>query len=218
MRNQLENSKQYWNEFYKNCNCELLNTPTSFAIFCIEKYLNKKSNIVEIGSGNGRDSIYFAHKKHTVYAIDLSHEAIKLEQKIIPGDIQNNINLINDNFITYNYNQIKKIDVFYSRFTMHTITEKDEDIILQKIYDSLSQEGLCFIEARTINDPMMSKGTKLSQYEIYTDHYRRFIDSNKFLKKCLKLGFSLEYFTEEKNLSIYNNDNPALLRIILKKN
>jgi len=33
----------------------------------------------------------------------------------------------------------------------------------------------------------------------------------------LSLGFSLLFFTEEDDLSIYKDDNPVLMRIILKK-
>ena len=50
-----------------------------------------------------------------------------------------------------------------------------------------------------------------------TDHKRRFIDSNVFVRKMLSLGFVLLYFTEKNNLSIYKDDNPVLMRIVLRK-
>ena len=36
-------------------------------------------------------------------------------------------------------------------------------------------------------------------------------------KQVLDLGFKELYFIEENNLSIYKNDNPVLMRIILQK-
>jgi len=211
------NNNDYWNNFYKNSDMELIHAPSSFAIFCKENYIKKQSVIVEIGSGNGRDSFYFAKLGHKVHAIDLSQEAVHLEQTIINQQIKNNIFLINDNFITYNYTKISNVDIFYSRFTMHTINEKEESILLEKIYSALKIGGEYFIEARTINDPLINKGKKISQNEMYTDHYRRFLDSNTFLKKCLKLGFQLQYFTEQSGLSVYKEDDPVLLRMILRK-
>jgi hypothetical protein len=39
----------------------------------------------------------------------------------------------------------------------------------------------------------------------------------KFLNTVLSLGFKLLYFNEQDNLSIYKDDNPVLMRIILEK-
>jgi len=217
MLEEFVDNNDYWNNFYKNSNIDLIHAPSSFAIFCKENYIQKKSVLVEIGSGNGRDSFYFAKHGHKVHAIDLSQEAVNLEKKVIEQKLEDNICLINDNFVTYDYNKIENIDIFYSRFTMHTINESEEIILLEKIYTALKIGGEYFVEARTINDPLIKEGKKISQNEMYTDHYRRFLNSGDFLKKCLKLGFELKYFTEKSGLSIYKNDDPVLLRMILKK-
>ena len=48
-------------------------------------YLNKRGNvnqsILEVGCGEGRDSIFFAHQGFAVTAIDSSKEGIKVLQK-----------------------------------------------------------------------------------------------------------------------------------------
>jgi hypothetical protein len=43
------------------------------------------------------------------------------------------------------------------------------------------------------------------------------VESDYFLKFLLEKGFKLIYFTEENNLSIYKEDNPVLIRIVLEK-
>ena len=63
----------------------------------------------------------------------------------------------------------------------------------------------------------MKKGKKISKYERMTDHYRRFIDPNKFKKKLEKLGFKILYKKLGINMSKSPNDNPHLCRIIFSR-
>lgn len=211
--------KNYWDEFYKHYGYESsIQKHSSFVEFCQQEFFNnKKFNIVELGSGNGRDSIFLVKNNHNVIAIDQSDVAIDIEKEMLLSIHKENIVLKNTDFILEDYLSYSVIDIFYSRFTMHSISENNEDIILRKVYDSLKKGGMFCIEARTINDPMYGKGKALGGHAFYTDHYRRFLDSDTFIKKVLDLGFKLIYFIEKDNLSIYKNDNPVLMRVILEK-
>jgi hypothetical protein len=115
------------------------------------------------------------------------------------------------------YSKYNSIDAFYSRFTIHSITKNDEQALLPSIYNTLSVGGLFCIEVRTTKDPLCGVGESCGDNTYITDHKRRFIDSQVFLNEVLSLGFELLYFTEEDNLSIYKNDNPVLMRLILQK-
>lgn len=211
--------EEYWDDFYrKHGKDNSISQRSTFADFCQNNFFQSMSlNIVELGSGNGRDSIFFASNNHTVIAIDKSKTAIDIEKEGLKKIHQKNISLKTTNFILEDYSNYSAIDIFYSRFTMHSINEVDEDMILSKTYQHLKKGGLFCIEARTVKDPLCGQGKKLERNAFYTDHYRRFIDSNVFIKKVLNLGFKLNYFVEKDGLSIYNNDNPVLMRIILEK-
>lgn len=210
-----QKNNEYWNNFYKTN--QGLSDASSFARFCLEKYIKKQVTIVELGSGNGRDAIYFAKHNHLVYALDLSIEAVKTEQKVVNEQSIKNLITINTDFIDFDYSTLKNIDIFYSRFTMHSIDEEAENIILNKIYTSLKTDGLCMIEARTIEDNMFSQGKRIDSNIAMTNHYRRFLNADLFLKKCLTIGFRIIYFTEESGLSVYKDDDPVLLRLIMTK-
>lgn len=208
--------KKYWTDFYKNKNnIEQLNTPSTFAVFCDENiFSTKHHSIVDLGCGNGRDSIFLS-KSNSVYAIDqalygLTHYVTHIEDN-------KNIHLLEEDFISYDYSKIKNIDIFYSRFTIHSITQPEEDIILNKIYKNLKQGGLFACEVRTTKDPLYGVGEYVCDTTYLTDHKRRFINSSSFIKKCLNIGFSLNYFKEEANLSVVGDDNPVLMRVILEK-
>ena len=110
-----------------------------------------------------------------------------------------------------------KIEVFYSRFTIHSISKSDELVLLPKIYShNLDRKGLFCVEVRTINDPLYGIGICGENTFMTDNHKRRFIDTTVFRKQVLDLGFRELYFIEENNLSIYKNDNPVLMRIILQ--
>lgn len=211
--------KKYWEKYYlehgQDCG---IKQHSSFAEFCLEKFFcTKARNIVELGSGNGRDSIYFAHHGHKVIAIDQSTTAIDIERKNIHDEVNSNLIPVAKDFIKYDFGLNSPIDVFYSRFTLHAINKEDENTLLPQVYNHLTKKGLFCIEVRTVKDPLYGVGEDCGDNAYRTDHYRRFIDSQKFLKKMLSFGFNLLFFTEENNLSVYKGDDPVLMRIVLER-
>jgi ubiquinone/menaquinone biosynthesis C-methylase UbiE len=207
--------KKYWDDYYKKHGLDKgIQEESTFAYFCQNKFLKyKQKNILEIGSGNGRDARFFAKNHHNIVAVDQSHNGI-----VVHNDIyQDKITYEKNDFVNMDYNKFKNINVVYSRFTLHAIKVNEEDIVTQQVYDLLDKDGLFMIEVRSIKDPLCGQGKSVGDNAYITDHYRRFIDSNIFIKKMFNKGFQLCYFTEENNLSIYKDDNPYLIRVIFKK-
>ncbi len=204
--------KAYWDNFYKN-NTNLLKLMdcSSFAVFCQHNFFISRSNIIELGCGNGRDAKFFANE-HNVYAIDQSSHLNLIK------DVPESLHLIRDNFIECDYDFCDSIDVFYSRFTLHSITSLDQQYIIPKLYDKLRPGGLLCIEARTTLDDRYGLGKYCGDNTFYYEkHKRRFIDSQQFIKYILDIGFNIKYFNECSGLSVYKDDDPVLARVILYK-
>ena len=211
---------KYWDDYYQQYGKDKgISKHSSFSQFCLDIFFTEKNlNIVELGSGNGRDAIFLAHHGHQVVAIDQSTTAIDIEKENLHTNISQYLYPKALDFIQEDYSQYEKIDVFYSRFTIHSITKADEELLLSNVYNALSSNGLFCIEVRTIKDPLYGVGESCGEDTFITDnHQRRFINSRVFRKQVLDLGFKELYFIEEDNLSIYKNDNPVLMRIILQK-
>ena len=206
--------KKYWNNYYQMNH--QITEPSSFAQFCFKEYLPKGARIVELGSGNGRDAVYFSKKGFHVIAIDQSHNAKLLTQSKIEHDLISNLQFVESDFTNDTFESYKNIDVFYSRFTMHTITQKQQSKLLQNVFNKLCKGGLFLIEARTINDPLYGQGDGLSDHGFLTDHYRRFIEAQAFIRDCFSIGFELVYMIEKSGFSVVKNDNPVLLRLALR--
>jgi len=206
-------NKRYWTKYYKSHRDNL--QPSTFAQYCYEKYCASAPShklLLELGCGNGRDSIYFMKNSLDVLGIDIAGEELRyLRSKKLS---------INLNFVCADFPTFKKpnhYDYIYSRFTLHAITEEQETSTLENSYKNLKHDGLLFIEARSIKDNMFQNSKKLSSNEGETDHYRRFIVFEELKNKMKKTGFEILEAIESDGLAKYKDDDPVVIRIIAKK-
>jgi SAM-dependent methyltransferase len=218
--------KEYWDKFYSVHSSDVaIKDASTFAVFCQSKFFkNDQKSIVELGCGNARDAYYMAEQGHDVLAVDQS-----ISDSVRENKVHNRLQFLEDDFIQPSYHRddivtneyhpdLLPVDVFYSRFTIHSITSEEQDKLLRKVFQCLRSGGLFCIEVRTTKDPKFGIGKHISDTTYFNDgHTRRFIDSQEFLNEVLSLDFKLKYFNEQDNLSVYKDDNPVLLRIILEK-
>ena len=208
-----DRDKEYWNWFYTDSG-KPLQKPSAFAIEA-SKYLCKGKHLLELGCGNGRDSLYFLEQGVRVTAIDASDYAIDSLNRMTlnNGDAL----FVCDDFVKCQSLYQIKYDYIYSRFTLHAINESQENELLKNIRMGLDENGLLFIEARTTKDDLCGKGVEVERNAfVYNDHYRRFIDVSEFAKKLEQLGFVFEYLEETNGFSKTEDSDPVLMRCIAK--
>ena len=72
-----------WNKIYESDNAFFGEEPSSFALLCFnDMKTNKVKKVLELGSGHGRDTIFFASNGIEVDALDYSVTAIKILDKM----------------------------------------------------------------------------------------------------------------------------------------
>jgi ubiquinone/menaquinone biosynthesis C-methylase UbiE len=206
------NDKKYWSEFYFNNN-ELTKKPSLFAQYLVENsVINEGDVLFEIGCGNGRDSIFFAHNNIDVTAVDQCDKNISFL-----NEQHNNISFISDDFTNLS-NLESKVNVVYSRFTLHSINDEGEQRTLYWVYNNLKKDGILCVEARTLKDPIFGKGIdKGNNIWFYNNHHRRFIDALSFKNKLVEMGFEIKLFEENNGFAKHKDDDPVVLRAIVKK-
>ena len=209
-------NKNYWNNYYKLKENNI--NPSNFALFVSKKFVKKDSYILDVGSGDGRDSFYLRKKAKYVLGVDLSSTVIKKNKLKSKRLGYKNIKFKNLSSSHLHKIQNKNITLIYARFFIHAINELSENIFLKYLAKNFTTKTLIALEFRTIKDVLMKKGKKISKYERLTDHYRRFIDPKKFEKKLQNLKFKILYKKLGINLSKSPNDNPHLCRIVFKNN
>ena len=198
----------YWNKFYKKASVQ---EQSKFALFAYKKIikLKKKFKMIDIGCGNGRDTVFFIKKKIDIIGLDRSN-VIRKNKNIFKKKF------IKKNICAKNLNFKKKFDVLYARFFIHAINAKEQENFFKNVKRILRKRGLIFLEFRTIKDPLIKKGIKISKHERYDDHYRRFIDPHEFKNKMKKMNFKIIYFKTSNKYAVYKNQKPHICRAILK--
>ena len=124
----------YWNDLYEKNNY-FGTGPTILAAYA-KKILDEYSlkNILELGCGQGRDSIYFAKLGYSIIASDISENAIKFIEKISNDENLKNLQLVvHDVQKPLNF-QNSKFDMVYSNLALQFF-----DLIkLGKIFSNIS--------------------------------------------------------------------------------
>lgn len=207
--------KKYWEAYYSKH--RLASEPSLFARFIVENYKPEAtSKLIELGCGNGRDSIYFNSEGYDVLGIDQAESEINfLEDQFRKVD---GLRFESGDFTDLGARAT--YDVVYSRFTLHSVTAEEQDRVINWAYDHLPSGGLFCIEVRGLKNELYKKGTKVSGEEnayIYEDHYRRFLNFTLLRQQLEQLGFSILLAEEEKGFSPFKNTNETFIRVVAKK-
>ncbi|MGV2950190.1 class I SAM-dependent methyltransferase [Acinetobacter sp. AGC35] len=210
----MEFLNDYWNDFYSSIlDNSRINIPSQFSIFFLSDINYYQNIVLDIGCGNGRDSIFFAKNGIFTIGIDASEEAI---------NICKNYNMKNAMFINSSIDDLDLIDqvkrikqdlkkeiIVYSRFFLHAIDENKQNSFFKLIDDILPIDGKVYLEFRTENDKFGEKNTK--------DHYRRYINVSDFKKKALSKGYEIKKYYEGHGYANFLNDDAYVARLVLKK-
>jgi cyclopropane fatty-acyl-phospholipid synthase-like methyltransferase len=208
--------KEYWKKYYKHEGAPL--ESSLFAQFVLDNHLRGEDSLIELGCGNGRDSIFFASHGINVVAVDQCEEEIKILIE------KNSLSTLN--FISADFTKLKELETFnyvYSRFTLHSISEKEEDRVINWAYKNLKLGGKILIEARGKKNEFYKLGESVPgepDAYIYENHYRRFIDIDKLISKLESVGFKIVAAEEKSGFAPSNKLNQAdqkFIRVIASK-
>lgn len=203
---------EFWDRHYQVFADE---TPSNFAIWAAKEFLSAQDEVVEIGSGNGRDGIYLSKFVSTFTGIDLSDSAVEVANQRLNLEKSREINakFQKMDFSEYEFltESVKRL-VVYSRFSLHSDDEAAEDSLLSHLAGIKNRKLLVLIEVRTIYDELFGVGESVGNNGFVTDHYRRFIDPVLFRKK-VENGFCVKYFEVSDTFAPYKNEKPKVLRI-----
>ncbi|BBD38235.1 adenylylsulfate kinase [Aminobacter sp. Y103A] len=202
----------HWSSYYSKGAAP--SSPSPFAMAVAEKLSPRPITLLEVGCGNGRDSIFFGRQGHRVVGIDLSAQAIE-NCEANKGDIDAEFR--SGRLPELPSLQNGKFDAVYSRFVLHAMPLAEEVETLEAVHRSLKPGGQLFIECRSINDPMARLGEVISPTERIHGHYRRFIVRDDLLRRLEVVGFDVVHSLEAKGLAVHKDDDPTVIRVEARK-
>ena len=147
-------------------------------------------NLLDIGCGNGRDSLYFASKGHLVTGIDsasVERPPILANPSFIQGDA---------------LSELPSADSIYARWFLHVLNDAEAATLLVLMAKSVRPGGLIFLEFRT------------SLSGLKQDHYRHEKNRTDIERFLCHLGMTVDVSVEGQGFSKVGDDDPRLARIV----
>lgn len=146
-------------------------TQTSFAEE-IDVAIPAGSSVLELGCGEGNDSIYFAQQGHKIVATDFSPVIIESNAKNI---VHQNLEFrVQDISKPFDYPD-GSFDVIYARLSLHYFTDKDTRAIFTELGRVLKPGGLVCFMCKSVDDGLYGQGIEIEpdMFELH-GHVRHF--------------------------------------------
>ncbi len=208
----MKSDKKYWENYYKTFD---VLQPSHFAEYVLENFCDDKKSMIELGCGNGRDACFFANNNMSILAIDQCSEAINILNK--------NNKLSNLEFLVGDFTKLsdfRKFDLVYSRFTLHSISRKQEDNVIAWAQRNLFSKGRFCIEARGFKNSLYEKGSAVLDEPnafIFDNHFRRFINLQDLKNKLLEHEFKIIYAKEDTGFAPFKDTDDYYIRVIAER-
>ena len=189
-----------WNKVYKSDNTFFGEEPSNFALLCFNHVkANNAKKVLELGSGYGRDTIFFASNGiEEVQALDYSNIAIEILDKIVKEknlpiktrifDVKNPLPFSDGYF-----------DAVYSHMLLNMRFSVNEiHFIFLEIRRVLKPKGLNFFSVRNDHDKFYGKGREVDEgiYDINGFEVRFFME-NEIQDLARQAGFEILWIKEE---------------------
>ncbi len=199
--------KTYWDISWKDSKEQ---TPNRFACNALP-FLKKRNvrTLLDIGCGEGRDSLYFAKKGFKVTSADFSTTALSKLNVLLTKQNINTVTIIQADVKELTLNE--KYDAIYAHLSLHYFDDSETRLILANLSSLLKTEGLLCIKCKATDDPLYGKGQKVAQ-DMYTyeGHTRHFF-SKTYMTDLLK-GYSL--LRLRKTRSVYHGHPSVFIEAI----
>ncbi|MDD3144795.1 MAG: class I SAM-dependent methyltransferase [Candidatus Gracilibacteria bacterium] len=183
-----KNFQKFWDKKWSNVG---LIENNNFSLK-VPKFINEKGlKLIDIGAGNGRDSLYFSSIGFDVNSFDFSINALN-DLSNISKEKRLNINTILGNTIDFDF-KTDCYDVVYACNSLHYFSKEDTIKIFKKIKKSLKKGGYIFVRVKSIDDTDFGKGEKLGE---------NFYKNGDDIKHYFTLDFIKELFFDFEILEI----------------
>jgi SAM-dependent methyltransferase len=206
----------YWDSYYRQQGVPEL--PSQFALFVANEVMTGElaapAAVLDIGCGNGRDTLFFARLGFAVGALDRSEAAIalcgeRLRRELGPAAAEARMHTGNADAggLEALAAEFQGPLLLYSRFFFHAIDELAEAQVIGRAAAILKHRGGALaVEYRTTEDAAATKVT--------SDHYRRFIDPDAFAARVAAAGLAVQWRAEGRGMAKYRADDAHIARLI----
>jgi ubiquinone/menaquinone biosynthesis C-methylase UbiE len=209
----MKDQREHWNHAHAEQWLHKHSTKQTAFAEEVNKLVPANSTILELGCGEGNDSIYFAENGHLVTATDFSDVVIRQNEE---RGISYNLNYeVLDIRNRFNFEDAS-FDVVYARLSLHYFPDHTTRTIFKEIARVLKPGGSLHFMCKGTKDPIYGKGDKIEDdmYEL-NGRVRHFF-SEEYAKGLLdQAGLRMESAESGKEM-IYDRES-AFVKVVAKK-
>jgi SAM-dependent methyltransferase len=206
----------YWDGFYAgSASGRVPDQPSAFAQW-VDRQLPVGQEVVELGFGTARDSLFFARGGRAVQGFDFAESAVaharSQAEEHAPTSQFSVLDLYDDLEVSRVAESLSSATVaraVYARFLVHSLEEAGRANLLRLSAGVLAggAGGELFLEFRT--------GKDLGQVHLFGDnHFRMFIDPMTVELEIEALGGEVTYREEGCGLAVYKTEDPHVARLV----
>ena len=206
----------YWSDMYSRPN--VFGTgPTKLAKMANDLIYDKSiQNILEIGCGQGRDSIFFSEKGYSIETFDISENAITFVNKTKKSFNLKNLNaIVHDVTEPFSYSN-NFFDFVYSNLALQFFDIDSLEKIFDNIYRVMKDEATILFSTKKKGDKYYDFGTKISEDAYEHKGIIRYFYDKSVLEHMLEHQFEILSFDDDH----HTNPNSTISewwKILLKK-
>ncbi len=169
--------------------------------------------LIDLGCGNGRDSLFFARKGLHVTAADFSESDLDQLRKLVEKKKLANIEVVRQDITRLKF-EPNSFDVIYAHLSLHYFTDKATKRIFNQLHSLLKKDGLLFVKCKSTDDMLYGRG-RAQEKNMYSfrGHVRHFFD--KEYMSALLAKFSM--VDVRKSASVYHSYKSSFIEAIAKK-
>jgi SAM-dependent methyltransferase len=214
----IRDERDRWNDFYRGRRDEIPTEVSDFAQWARDRWgaaAQPPQQVIDLGCGNGRDSVYFADDGTHVVGADFS--AVGLRQ----ARAHAKATMASVDFVEWNLNSLRETfaraarlahdpgpRVVYARMLVDALPEHARPQFWQATRMLLAGGGQCFLEFRTESDRSTRKK--------FGRHYRRFLNPDLVAAEAARIGARVVERVEGRGLAVLDHENPHMCRLVLE--
>ena len=209
----MQDQLRYWDDAHAKR--ELYASSLSQTSFAeeVNALIPPRTTILELGCGEGNDSIYFAEQGHIVEATDFSNTVIDNDRKSLAhANLSFNIQDIGQP-LRYPDNSFS---VVYARLSLHYFTNKATQKIFREISRVIKPGGhLCFM-CKSVEDVLYGQGIRIEadMFEI-NGHVRHFFSEDYSKELLVNNNFEIRSISSGRGKLYWRQS--AFIKVIAKK-
>ena len=206
----LHGSRKHWDSFLTKQASQVPAAPSPFGRWVAANY-PAPHRIVDLGTGTGRDALWFAREGRPVLGIDFS--GVSRVRKVshaenLPASFEV-LNLYDTRAVLALGARLSReeepVDL-YARFTLHALADHGRTNVWRLASMALRHGGRFFAEFRTLQDQ--------GRPHFFGPHMRRFLEPDEVVAEIEAAGGHVVHLEQGRGLAPFHDEDPHVCRVV----